>query len=450
MSGPKVVRVVTREERLATCAALLRLLDQTLATWLAELRRFGGDEAAASSVRARRDQFVATLAADRFGEFVKLATAEQSFLLHDIETRRERAASAAAIARQKARQQRSTARTILQELKVKGISDATLSSSLKRVADGLTSHAEAESALGVALSRLEAPVVSGLTDAQRELAKRLALPDGDATSLRPPTATTTGPSRLNELDKRLAEFETVLGPTEASQFSSRAKAIEELQEAKQNLHIDALVIDIANALKAGKLRQQQRTAAQELLAALETTDRATGSPIALAYDDLTKAFDGDDMEALSAQMRLSQSAWDAHVRRLNSDSRRAAILSGLASLGYEVREEMATAWAKDGRVVVEKPGLPGYGVEVAADPDAARLQVRAVSLDANRDTRRDADVETLWCGDFGKLQGLLAAQGGGIDIERAHAIGAVPLKVVAVPPRASEAQRAPGQRTTLQ
>jgi hypothetical protein len=440
--------VITREERLAACTALLRRLDQTVATWIGELKRLDADDSPVSAVKIRRDQLAGALSADHFEEFVRLASTEQSFLLRDIDARRERASAAAAMARRQAREQRTTARTLLAELEEKGISDAALASLLKRVSEGSAPAGEAQSALAAGLARLVTPgLVPRLTDAQRELAKRLAVPDVDSAS--PPTrgAQTVESPRLHELDKRLAELETAVGLAQAQLFSSRAKAIEELPEAEQNLQIDALVIDIGAALKAGKLREKQLAEAYELRAELEAARGATGAALASAYDGLAKAIAANDSAELSAQIGICKSMLDEHVTKLNSDRRRAAILSGLASLGYEVREEMTTAWAKGGKVVVQKPNLPGYGVEVAADPDATRLQVRAVSFDANRDSRRDADVETLWCGDFGKLQGLLATQGGGIDIERAYAIGAIPLKVVAEPVPVSETHRAPIQRT---
>ena len=96
---------------------------------------------------------------------------------------------------------------------------------------------------------------------------------------------------------------------------------------------------------------------------------------------------------------------------------------------------METAWANDGRVVVKKSSVPGYGIEVGGQ--AAR-QVRVVSTDANRDVSRDRDVESLWCGEFGQLQDLLASQGDELLIERALGVGAVPLKVVS---GADETQR---------
>ncbi len=80
---------------------------------------------------------------------------------------------------------------------------------------------------------------------------------------------------------------------------------------------------------------------------------------------------------------------------------------------------MATAWAQTGRVVLRKPATPGYGLEVGGKADNGRLQLRAVALNANRDSQRDRDIETLWCGEFQRLQALLAAQGGELSVERA-------------------------------
>ena len=52
-------------------------------------------------------------------------------------------------------------------------------------------------------------------------------------------------------------------------------------------------------------------------------------------------------------------------------ARRKAVLGGLAALGYEVRETLATALAREGRIVVRKPGTQDYGVELAAPVDGA-------------------------------------------------------------------------------
>ena len=120
----------------------------------------------------------------------------------------------------------------------------------------------------------------------------------------------------------------------------------------------------------------------------------------------------------------------AHLQQQAALARRQAVLQGLASLGYEVREGMATAWAQTGRVVLRKPATPGYGLEVGGKADNGRLQLRAVALNANRDSQRDRDIETLWCGEFQRLQALLAAQGGELSVERALGVGEVALKEI--------------------
>ncbi|HEV3304103.1 MAG TPA: hypothetical protein VG055_30915, partial [Planctomycetaceae bacterium] len=118
---------------------------------------------------------------------------------------------------------------------------------------------------------------------------------------------------------------------------------------------------------------------------------------------------------------------------LAAAARRKAILGGLAALGYEVREGMATAWTQNGRLIVKKPNATDYGVELAAPEDASRLQVRlvgAVNPASARDPVRDRDQEAMWCSDFGKLRELVAASGGDVLIERALAVGAQPVKTV--------------------
>ncbi|RBL67017.1 hypothetical protein C3E98_034375, partial [Pseudomonas sp. MWU13-2625] len=138
---------------------------------------------------------------------------------------------------------------------------------------------------------------------------------------------------------------------------------------------------------------------------------------------------------------------EAELQQRAALARRQAVLEGLASLGYEVREGMATAWAQDGRVVLRKGATPGYGVEVGGNADNGRLQVRAVALSAQRDTQRDKDIETIWCGEFQRLQALLAARGDNLSIEKALAVGAVPLREVLLDDTRQQYREQAQQRT---
>jgi hypothetical protein len=96
---------------------------------------------------------------------------------------------------------------------------------------------------------------------------------------------------------------------------------------------------------------------------------------------------------------------------------------------------MITSWVRDGRITLQKPGTPDYGVELGAPADAARLQIRLVGSDrpsTPRSAQRDRDQETIWCSEFGKLQDLIAKSSGELIIERAQPVGAVAVKTVAM------------------
>lgn len=60
--------------------------------------------------------------------------------------------------------------------------------------------------------------------------------------------------------------------------------------------------------------------------------------------------------------------------------------------------------------------------------DNGRLQVRAIALSSDHDRARDRDIETIWCGEFQRLQALLKDKGSELLIERALSVGEVPLK----------------------
>jgi hypothetical protein len=89
-----------------------------------------------------------------------------------------------------------------------------------------------------------------------------------------------------------------------------------------------------------------------------------------------------------------------------------------------------------------KGGRSGYGVELSGGSQSDLLQVRVVglgnSIDA-RDTHRDKDMETIWCGEFERLQTLVAKRGGSLSIESARPVGQFALKTVHDPSATQEA-----------
>jgi hypothetical protein len=146
---------------------------------------------------------------------------------------------------------------------------------------------------------------------------------------------------------------------------------------------------------------------------------------------------------------------ESETKAFEAAARRRAVLEGLSKLGYEVKEQMATAWVKDGRIVVSKPGSTDYGVEIGAPADASKMQVRLVGSDrpaAPRDTRRDTDMETIWCSEFTKMKAQLAEAGTDVVIERALGVGVQPVKTIsfaADQSREQEKGKAPKASRTL-
>ena len=62
---------------------------------------------------------------------------------------------------------------------------------------------------------------------------------------------------------------------------------------------------------------------------------------------------------------------------------------------------MSVIWERDGRIVLERPHLVVYGVELSGQDNT---QLYPVAFSDARDKNRDRDVETIWCGDFTELR----------------------------------------------
>ncbi len=432
MSGPKVVRIVTREEMIAICEGHLLRLDQAIASWIAEGHRLGvlADEERAATV-ARREALAALIATDAFMELQKKVPEEIAFLKADMSRRQQLAAESAAMAEKRRRQGRHGAATLLDALDAKGVDIAVeLRDRLEQVRSGAECR-DVDAILARGFSLLQPKMERVLSADQRELANRLMQKDmpADLEAWKATRFSALRDPALDRLDRRIGEARVFLPESEVERFASRLDGLErERDDARWSLLLDSLILDVAAAVEFARTQRANVAELRELVEEIRACGVAESAEFierARACDELAPSDAVTDLisdgQALIARARQQQAA----------QARRQAILSGLARLGYEVNEGMETAWASDGRVVVKKSALPGYGVEVGGQAQAGRLQVRAVSLDANRDTSRDKDVETIWCGEFGRLQALLAQRGDDLLIERATGVGEVPLKVVA-------------------
>jgi hypothetical protein len=174
-------------------------------------------------------------------------------------------------------------------------------------------------------------------------------------------------------------------------------------------------------MMSAKLAEISRYTSPDAIAVAEQLSAALKSAVSPDIGNLLAAADG---------------VLKAELQRVAADARRQAMLGGLAKLGYQVREGMTTDLARGQPVVLPKTSTPGFGLEMSANPNNNRMQLRVVafgSAGAPRDKSRDRDIENAWCGDLDRLQAQLGSAGGTFLVERAQAAGAVALKVVSAP-----------------
>lgn len=418
MSGPKVVRIVTREEHEAICRGMLARIDAALEEWVKTGRRNDYlDAATIEAAHRRRDTLAALAAKGLFAEMQAQAPAEESFLRSDMRFRIEKAAAVKAAARTHARRRVEAASSLLKRAEAAGVvfSD-TVMRGLERgeeaaLAEGFRTLAESKSA-SVQTSALAGKLRSGGP----------AMSFADWLAGQPATANDRDFARI---EARLEEL-SALGLTEAIEpLGRRLDEARETQTPRRGLLLDGLDVETGRALAEARKAADLRSTLRVLLAEMAKA----GLPVAsFAASDEAVA-----IEEVQARLGAAEAALAKHRADEAASARRAAVMKGLAGLGYEVREGMTATFAESGSLVVADAARPGYGVEVNGGADGRQFQMRPVAFAAPgvpSDTSRDRDAETIWCGQASELSRALAASGGGMEIVRSLPVGATPLKRV--------------------
>ena len=434
MSGPKVVTIVTREEVEAICRGLLGQLRAASREFLALAGRLDkADEALRVAVAAREVEAAALMTSERFLDLQKRVPQMVDFLREE-SARLERAATLA-IAERRSRRRSVVdgARSVVAALETAGTPvDAAVRDLVARAARA--DEADLESLAGevaAAARRATAPV-GGAGRASPELAARLGAGLEGRTIARWASEDGLAPdARDVRLDALLAEAEATCTGEEFAAVSERAAlAAAEPSAGRRGLLVDSITLEVSRTVARRRALQASLRRLRELDASLEALETGNASAmrtrvsVAIASDDATL------MDAMAVE---AAEVVGTETRALAATARRRAVLEGLARLGYEVRGSMVTAWARDGRVVVHKPGSQDYGVELGAPADASRVQVRLVGSDrpgSGRSAERDRDHEVGWCGDFSELREHLAVAGGEVVVERASEPGAQAVKTV--------------------
>jgi hypothetical protein len=415
MSGPKVIRLVTREEIMAICEQHLAKLDAALEAWMTAGHRHG------------------LLDKEAFPRLQEQAPKEIAFLASDMQSRLADAIAKAAAERTRQRRRVDAAMAVAAELQAKGVQvPPSLSASLVKLASGADGEMADDRVFAEAFGLLaKGDTIDTASERTREIAARLS--GGSLT-------TSFAEWRLTHLEKddddrlridaMLAEL-SVLDAVAAITFEPRVRMIgAEQVAARKRLLVDSVIVDLAKATRNVRDRNRVLAKLREQAAVL---GHFTSDPARALAAEMNAAVAASGIDGAASLLAAADTLIAAETSRLAADARREAILRGLSSLGYEVREGMATAFAKGNAVVMRHANTPGFGVEISGPPEAQRLQMRVVAFSpagAQRDSSRDRDIELQWCGNVDKLRELLAGTGGEITIERAAAAGALPLKVI--------------------
>lgn len=442
MSGPKVVRIVTREEIIATCKGLLAGLNEVIQQWMTFCRANGvatEDEIAATL--ARWSALAKLMAKDRFEELQKAVPAEIDFLKADRQTRFERAAEKKAKVLAGERRTKAAAVGILAALNRNGKSVSNdLRSSLEQIAAGRTTDT---AAIARAFTLLSEDQPTGLSELQQKLASdhkgnethqtfgewlaAQSEPDAD--------------DEFKRLDLLLAQLSVVLGEKAVGEFQERLRSVSS-QETSPNrdLLIDSLEVDLAQAVNEARERSEIEQRLKMLAAELS----AVGSEEAEKYSRSIETQLHGRLESLQKLEQEAKEILKQAVTQIAAQSRREAVLKGLAELGYHVSEGMETAWVQNGSIVLKRTLESGYGVEISGKIDSGRVQMRTVAFrhpTRSINATKDQAAETSFCSDVSKLQQELAEAGNQILIERAVAIGTAPVKTVSVDMADEETRR---------
>ena len=232
---------------------------------------------------------------------------------------------------------------------------------------------------------------------------------------------------LDRVDKDIAILRMRAGAEVTEAFSARVATLnDEISPARRRLLADSLLLDLAEAVKRNETRCAQR---EELSGLRSELVLLGGQRVRQFCERIDSELASSGTAACPELIEQAIEMITAERRERAVASRRLAVLQGLASVGYEVVEGMATAWVRDGKVVLRRAATPGYGVEIAGTAATDRIQVRAVRFGPG-DAAREEEAEAIWCGEFERLRRLVASSGGEINIEKAIPAGETPLKAV--------------------
>ncbi len=433
MSGPKVVRVVTREERVASCERWLERLDRAFKRWQRECEKHGwADADEINRFRPDMSRLRNIIASNHFNDLEAQVPRQMAFLKTDLEARCQKATAREAAVKGAKRRLLSAAATLRVSINTAKVDlPADLKLALSRVEEGsIADVAEAEAIIASGITHLAGqPEKMALTEQQKVLVASLK-GDERVKSL----ATWLIEKRFDDdtlgvqIDLYIEELEYHAEASTLSNFRKQAAFIAlEPSVARRKLLSDSLILDLAAETRRLSEIEQAIEELEQEQACVELIDLPEAIALCASIDAAIKNRSAEQIATVTAE---AQTFLDDHQRRAAAEARRHAVLGALEELGYRVNEGMASAWVENGNVTVSQGDQSDYGLSLSGGGKGGPIQMRVAGNSApgaNRSAQVDLEAEESWCADFGRIKVAFRINGASIEIERASPSGVSPL-----------------------
>ena len=235
-------------------------------------------------------------------------------------------------------------------------------------------------------------------------------------------------SRLTKLEKTLEDmYVHDISQEKIQALMARCALLDENAE-NYAVRLDSLILDAADFSRNERALREVRERLNDALRLIETLGKDFS--FIPQWEAKLKSVNLQDI------LQTAEKAEEFYKQVSESlivQAKRKAIRTALEKSGYEINDAMETAWVENGRLVVKKAANSLYGVEFMSPENLSRIQARVVA-DEQRSNERspslDKKQEEIWCDDFDTIRSFLKNDDLEILIDKMQDPGAVKLKEV--------------------
>lgn len=235
-------------------------------------------------------------------------------------------------------------------------------------------------------------------------------------------------SRLTKLEKTLEEmYVNDMSQEKIQALIARCAHLDDTL-VNYDIQLDSLIIDAADFSKNELALREAREELSDTIHLIESLGEDFNF-----IPQWKEKLRSIELQDILQTVEKANQFYDQVSEEIIADARRKAIKTALEKAGYEINDTMETAWVENGRLVVKKATNSLYGVEFMSPKNLSRIQARVVA-DENRANERspslDKNQEEIWCDDFGAIRALLAEEDLEIIIDEMQEPGAIKLKEI--------------------